>query len=130
MIMLTRGLKRLVAKIGIAALLFMQLAVAAYACPTLVGSNASMTVAMDSYSPMQDCEKQNEPNLNLCLQHCQADSQSVQTTPYASIPAIAPLVVAIVAPVEQSFTPTVIDGSLPYRQTSPPPLIRFGVLRI
>lgn len=131
--MFTRALKRLIAKIGIAAVLFTQLAVAAYACPILVGADNSTPVAMAETmdAGMPGCEQVDTDNPNLCLQHCQADSQSVQTTPQVSIPPVVMMPIAIIEPVQlvtslgTTRLPTFLE-----RETSPPRLIRFGVLRI
>jgi len=131
--MFTRALKRLIAKIGIVAVLFTQLAVAAYACPALMGMDDSMPVAMADTmdAGMSGCEQIDTDNANLCLQHCQAGSQSVQTTPQVSIPPVLMMPLAIIEPVQpvSSLQKAVLPDFLE-RETSPPRLIRFGVLRI
>ena len=132
--MINPTLKRLIAKIGIAALLFTQLAVAAYACPvSSTQERAPATVAGDMHAAMPGCHKQeqDDANLNLCLQHCQAGSQSVQTTPQVSVPTIAAMPMAVIEPVQVETTPGItVVSVLPERATSPPPLIRFRFLRI
>jgi hypothetical protein len=129
--MLTLTLRRLIAKTSIAALLFTQMAVAAYACPLSVHENAPAMMEGDMHAAMPDCHKQDDKNLNLCLQHCQAGNQTVQTTPQVSVPAMATMPLAVVEPVQlyASLGVTVISA-LPERATSPPPLIRFRFLRI
>ena len=131
--MSNRAFHRLIAKVGIAAVLFAQLAVAAYACPVLTGTSDAVTavVANDARNAMPGCSEMDTGNANLCLQHCQAGDQSVQTTPHAPLPAIALVPLAVVAQLEPPFARGI--GALSARmerQTSPPPLIRFGVLRI
>lgn len=131
--MFTRSLKRLIARIGIAVVLFTQLAVAAYACPTLVGvdDSAPVAVADTMDAGMPGCEQLDTDNPNLCLQHCQAGSQSVQTTPQVSVPPVVMMPLAIIEPVQpvSSLQNAVLPVFLE-RETSPPRLIRFGVLRI
>ena len=131
--MFTLLMKRLIAKIGIAAVLFTQLAVAAYACPALMGMDDSMRVAMADTmdAGMPGCEQVDTDNPNLCLQHCQAGSQSLQTTPQVSIPSVVMVPLAIIEPVQpvSSLQNAVLPVFLE-RETSPSRLIRFGVLRI
>jgi hypothetical protein len=128
-----KALRRLVAKIGIVAMLFAQLAVAAYACAAPAGSANSMRAVMaDEMSvAMPDCDQLDAANPNLCLQYCQAGNQSVQTSPQVSVPVIAVFFLAIVEPVQPAFTPGRIASSIfMARVTSPPPWVLFGVLRI
>ena len=132
--MLTHRLKRLLAQTGIAALLFAQLAVAAYACPA-PGNPAPMinaTLSNDLHAAMPGCEMRDAGNPNLCLQHCLAGDQSVrafQQVPFADFAAISTS--GIVVPVQLNADRGIIAlSTLPEHATSPPPLIRFGVLRI
>ena len=125
---------RLIAKTCIAAVLFAQLAVAAYACPAVEGPAiifAAITIG-DMHAAMPGCEMTDIGNPNLCLQHCQAGDQSVQTLPHVEIPAFAAIpTLAVIDPLELNSNPGItILSRLPERETSPPPLIRFGVLRI
>jgi len=125
--MLTLTLRRLIAKTGIAALLFTQLAVAAYGCP-VSAPNESKPAAMadDIHAAMPECEKHDGSNSNLCLQHCQAGSQSVQTTPQLNVPAFALIPVIVMAPVQPvSNLGITVPSALLTRETSPPLLIRF-----
>jgi hypothetical protein len=132
--MINPTLRRLIAKIGIAALLFTQMAVAAYACPvSSTHERAPATMAGDMHAAMPGCHKQeqDDSNLNLCLQHCQAGSQSVQTTPQVSVPAMATMPLAIIEPAQLESTLGITGlSALHERATSPPPLIRFRFLRI
>ena len=129
-----RAFHRLVAKIGIAVVLFAQLAVAAYACPALTAPDHSMAAAMadDMHAAMPGCEKEVDAgNPNLCSQHCQAGSQSAQTAPQLPIPPAATMPLTIVEPVQPVAGLGITAlRALPERETSPPPLIRFRVLRI
>ena len=132
--MITRALQRLTARLGIAALLFAQLAVAAYACPTVLnpGEIAAVLTAADMHAAMPDCEESSGGNPNLCLQYLQADSQSVQTATQDPVPPA--IVVAFAAPLRTGdgsghLAPPALPVELA-RSTSPPPLLRFGFLRI
>jgi hypothetical protein len=131
--MFTNFTKRLVAGIGIAALLFAQMALAAYACPVTAGpvemSHAAM--ADDAHGAMPGCDESGPDGAGLCLQHCQASGWSVQPTPQPPVTAVALLPVMFIEP-----TPLACDIAPPAlatlfeRATSPPPLLRFCVLRI
>jgi hypothetical protein len=133
--MFTQTFKRLLAKSVIAAVLFTQLAVAAYACPAVEGPAAVIAtmIADDAmHAAMPGCEMGDNDNPNLCLQHCQAGDQSVQTLPHVPVPAFAAVPTHIaIEPVQVFAGPGIsVALALPDRVTSPPPLVRFGVLRI
>ena len=132
--MFTRSLKRIVAQVSIAAVLFTQLAVAAYACPVMTGpaNVIAATIVDDTHAGMPGCEMPDAGNPNLCLQHCQAGNQSVQTLPHVEVPAFAAFPTpALIEPAPLEADPPVVTlAALPLHETSPPPLIRFGVLRI
>jgi hypothetical protein len=117
-----------VAWLCLSALLFLQLAVAAYACPapTDRGSSISAAVVVD----VSPCQEMDQERPKLCEQHCVQDSQSVDTQPHSAVSApLLPLLTVVVqsdlyfaiGPNVHGASPTVVD---------PPPLVRFGVLRI
>ncbi len=103
---------------ALVALLFAQLAVAAYACPRL---SAPETVAS-----MPDCD---EPmNANLCASHCDYGSTSLDSTKAkVSLPALTAFSSHIVVTVAVTSTPRL---ALPARVATGPPVPRFTVLRI
>lgn len=133
---MTRALRRFVAKLGIAALLFMQFAVAAYACPGVADSAGSpmvMVMTMDDAAeamPQGDCAMADPSAPNLCAQHCQQDSQAGgQASPplvfAVDLPLLAVLpVVAVAAPLAPAVSPEFLAQA-----TAPPPFIRFGAFR-
>ena len=134
--MFTQTFKRLIAKTAVAAVMFAQLAIAAYACPA-IGGPASVIAAVASAEAMQaampGCDMRNsDSNPNLCLQHCQAGDQSVQTlSPVAVLAFAAVSTLTIFEPVLAQAGPGIaLLSAWPHHATSPPPLIRFGVLRI
>jgi hypothetical protein len=131
--MFTHSTKRLVARIGIAALLFAQTALAAYACPVIAGAveMSHAAIADDAHTAMPGCDESNSDGSSLCLQHCQASGWSVQPTPQPPVETIALLPVVFIEPTPpaREFAPTTLAALLE-RATSPPPLLRFCVLRI
>jgi hypothetical protein len=127
------ALKHLIAKIGIAAVLFAQLALAAHACTTMndPASGLRLAMASDMHAAMPGCPMAGDENPNLCLQHCTAGNQSVQNSSHVPVPAITSMVILTLAPVqtEPGAGITALSAVLE-RETSPPPLVRFHVLRI
>lgn len=131
-IMITRTSKLFAAIIGIAAVLFTQMAVAAHACTVTTAPIDFTHVSMDDApaTTATCCDEPATGNVNLCIQHCQAGSQSVQTTPL-QLPAAAIMPAAIVEPTMPACARDVPILSVTLvRTTSPPPLLRFGFLRI
>ncbi|WP_076600652.1 hypothetical protein [Aromatoleum tolulyticum] len=129
---MTRAFRRFIARLGIAALLFMQLAVAAYACPGVADSSRSPMV-MDSAvetMPTGDCAMLDQSAPTLCDQHCQQDGQAAG---HASPPMFAAdLPLLVVLPVVQACPPPVaFDVSREFltHATAPPPAIGFGAFR-
>ena len=128
---LTRTLRRVIAETSVAAVLFAQLAVAAYACPNIEGPAA--VIAAASAQAMPDCDMGNSAsNSNLCLQHCQAGEQSVETQPHVAVPAFAAIsIVVLCEPVVPRAGFGITHISAWFRHAAlPPPLSRSGVLRI
>lgn len=134
--MFTRELKRLVARTSIAALLFTQMAVAAYACPVIDGPAnviAAAVAGAEMQAAMPGCDMRDSEiaNPNLCLQHCQAGEQAVQTQAHVEVPAFASIsTVLVVAPAPPQYSSGITVASVLPEHATPPPLIRFGVLRI
>jgi hypothetical protein len=95
--------------------------------------NIVAAVAADEmHAAMPNCETSDTGNPNLCLQHCQAGDQSVQTLPHVEVPAFAAISTLVVSEPEQlaPITGITVLYALPERETSPPSLVRFRVLRI
>src|SRR4051812_33017141 len=124
--MLTRTLKRLVAKISIVAVLLTQFALASYACPMPPsGGPASAGVMADNmHAGMADCDNGVKNDPNMCLQHCHPANQSVQTHNHVSVPAVTATASLAVVAFEQltSELPRRIVVPSQERETSPPPL--------
>ena len=132
--MITRTFKRLIARVAIAAVLFTQLAVAAYACPALTGElgSAPVAVASNQHAGMTGgCQEVDADNSNICQQHCLAGNQSVQAAPHLNIPPVAMMSIGVVdlGQPASALGVTVLPVLLE-RITAPPPSIRFRVFRI
>jgi len=133
--MFRQTFKRIIARMSVAAVLFTQLAVAAYACPAVEGPAAVIAAASADAmrAAMPGCEMNDSTGSpNLCLQHCQAGDQSVQTLPQLAVPAFAAasLVVVFEPALSEAGRGNAPLSASPAYAASPPPLIRFGVLRI
>lgn len=139
--MLSQTLKRLIARGAIFTLLFTQLAVAAFACPAINGAAGLVAaIAADDalHSAMPGCEMNSSgqddrmSNANLCLQHCQSGEQSVQTLPHVAVPPLAAIPSLTVE--EPTLVATddavLISTAWAVPVPLPPPLARFGALRI
>lgn len=137
--MFSQTFRRLIAQTAVTVVLFAQLAVAAYACPAIDGpagviaaANAeAMQAAVHAAMPGCDMGK-SDSNPNLCLQHCQAGDQSVQTLPHIGVPPLAAVpALAVLEPVlTQTGIAVALKTTWSIQVPLPPPLIRFGVLRI
>ena len=124
-----RVTRKNIAWLCVGALLFMQLAVAAYACPTQKYSGAP---AMEAVVPTgEPCQGTDPEFPKLCEQHCVYASQSVGTQPQTGMDAPVLPIVAIID--HWNLDRPVKSTALRVRLTiavDPPPLVRFGVLRI
>jgi hypothetical protein len=121
--MQTRAVRRAIARLMLATLLFGQAALAIAACDWLVRSPAQVFAAAETPS----CHEAPAKNGNLCLAHCLSDDQS-SSTPQLPVGAL-PTTVYFSVPVAPA-------GFLPSRASwfelpppGPPPNIRFVVFR-
>jgi hypothetical protein len=125
-----RLMRKLVACLGIAALLLMQLAVSAYSCPMQQGQS---TYATDSEVQGDPCSDDADAPKSLCIYHCQQGKQSLDK-PQA--PGIAPVIAMgyTMALADTHFVaspaPWVQRPHLLARETEPPLSIRNCCLRI
>ena len=121
---MTRLARRIAACFTIAALAFAQMAVSAYACP----KDMTEGVQHAGVEAANDCGMPAAPSL--CERHCDYNASAVQSSP---APLIAADLVALPWRVEPfvalPFSTSVRERLLPAR-IEPPPLVRFGVLRI
>jgi hypothetical protein len=134
--MATQMINRAIAICSIAILLFAQMAAAAYACTGTNGAaafGAAVAAEAAMHQAMPGCEMaKGNQNLNLCLQHCQAGDQSVQTLPHVHVPALAAFPSLIIVEFVSALTSGELQRSTAWSVVVPlpPPLARFGVLRI
>lgn len=127
-----RACRRLVAKLLIATLLFLQLAVAAYACPSFnPDAGMAMSAAMADDMPMDGCTMSDQVQPNLCSQHCQQDSQALDQSPPAALAIpVLPLLAVVSAEPRPRSAASADPREFLARATAPPPAIRFCVFRI
>ena len=126
---MNRVRRKIVAWFGVGALLFMQFAVAAYACsaPNSGSSQASSAAALSQHP----CESSDQELPNLCEQHCLQSSQTVDTQPHSTVTQPALPLLAVLSGVG-SHIKAKRDPHRLWLATGvdPPPLVRFCVLRI
>src|SRR3982751_1197203 len=125
-----RALRRVTARLAIFLLFFTQMAVAAYACPLAPGNDGrSLDVAAMAGMPA-NCEMLDSNNANLCQQHCEVGNQTATATAYV-LPMAVPVLLTVAEPLEPVSALRVAALPVPReRETGPPPLILFSVLRI
>ena len=129
----SRSSKRFVARLLLAALLFMQMAVAAYACPGLpsaMGSAVSVSEAAQMPADCAQMEQLDRATLNLCVAHCQDGQQSYD---HQHGPSVPPAVLAVLYISLPDFGATASTGhtsACNTAATSPPHAILHCCFRI
>lgn len=121
---LRRSHRLVAALIALASLLFMQLAVAAYACPMPPHETAA---------PMADCAGMDGMNASLCQAHAQPVKQSLDKAPTPAVqPFVASAVLAEVAGLDQLMprSASVAPRSIPAAGAAPPISILHCCFRI
>lgn len=128
---MSRLSRRIIASICFGALLFLQLVVAAYACVTPRQADTEPAALAADTAAHEPCEPNGEGPSKLCEQHCLQASQSVDTQPQ-SVPASPVLLLIRVAVPPDVHAPAKCDHQRAWLASAvdPPPLVRFGVLRI
>jgi hypothetical protein len=115
---MSRLTRRLAAGLALAALLFAQLGVAAYACPAANAPEASMPVP---------CVEMDMERANLCDRHCHGEQQATPAAPLP--PAFSAAFVAVLAPAAEA-SPLDVAPPGAARSISPPESIRHCRWRI
>lgn len=132
---LPRRYRILTALVALFGVLFMQLAVASYACPGLQGQGDLQAAAADE-SPMPlipSCDQPDPTHPALCKAHCQDGTASLDKPGAPTMPPAAVLVSTIVIPLAPLASASLRGpqpDSLLLRITSPPISIRHCCLRI
>lgn len=137
---LSRPSRLIAAAITLFSLLFMQLAVAAYACPALSvehgGAVASTFASMSAYAApdeMPGCHEMDPVQPSLCDAYHQADSPSLDKP---AVPPLAPFLAVgfglPLLPLDAVYQPHSISAHLPFltRTTAPSLAIRHCCYRI
>jgi hypothetical protein len=126
---MSRNRRKPLAWLCLSALLFLQLAVAAYACPMLVNEGGA---SVHADAAMPSCPGMDDQVSKLCEQHCVVDAQSVDTQPHSTVNAPVVPLMTVQAPsdLRLSSSGRAIRGASFPTAFDPPPLVRFGVLRI
>lgn len=132
---LPRKHRILTALIALFGMLFMQLAVAAYACPGLAGSADSQAAvaAGAPASSMPGCDQPDPAKPALCHAHCQDGKSSLDKPEMPVVSPAAVIVSAILTPLDP-LAPACLPGAEPpsflQRSTAPPISIRNCCFRI
>ena len=125
-----RALKHWICRLMVGVILFAQMSVAAYACPSNMVSGNATADAITAMGAMVDCEQMGEgmgrhldqANPGLCAEHChptqQSDHTQVPTVPAALLIALYTVALTVDAPGPDGLAPTA-DSRL---HTAPPPL--------
>lgn len=130
---LNRIMRKWIALLGVSAILFAQIAVAAYACPAFASSQVNEQVtAMDMSNTEAPCAEMDVKQANLCVEHCQYGQQSLDhpVTPVVFAVADLPYVLARLG------DPVVVESTQQYAQslltrtTAPPLSVRNCCFRI
>ncbi len=120
---MNRFWKRVGGWAGIAALVFAQLAVSAYACPK------APVEAFQSDAVEAPCHQVDRGNANLCQKHCHDSQQSQNPSPSVSDTFVPAFVVNVSLGASCASSSSVDDPALVHA-TSPPASIRNCCLRI
>lgn len=117
--------------VALISMLFMQLAVAAYACPAQEISQAIETV--QAMADMPDCSEMDAEQPNLCQAHEQAGNQSLDKPSLPDITALSTGILAVALYVIEHEGDTAFKPISPpnlAKSTSPPVAIRNCCFRI
>jgi hypothetical protein len=128
---LTRKNRLITALYTLLSLLFMQLAVSAYACSGVPSNDMGGSVQSMSGMDQTGCQKLNQDQGNLCKSHCEKSSQSVDSVSHATPDAPA-LPLLTVTPRLDAHLPSAsgLQGAQFAAIPAQPPSLRFCVLRI
>ena len=125
-----RALKHWICRLMVGVILFAQMSVAAYACPSNMVSGNATADAITAMGAMVDCEQMGEgmgrhldqANPGLCAEHChptqQSDHTQAPTVPAALLIALYTVTLTVDASRPDGLAPTA-DSRL---HAAPPPL--------
>lgn len=128
---LTRKNRLVTALYTLFSLLFMQLAVSAYACQGVPTGQADISTQSMAAMDGQDCQKMEQDHSNVCKSHCEKSSQSVDSVSHATPDAPVLPLLAVTSKLDAHRSSTsALHGALFAGIAAPPPSLRFSVLRI
>jgi hypothetical protein len=134
---LPKHLRFIAALLAMVSVLFSQLAVAAYVCPSVADGQGqpslAMMQAMSEHHGASDCEDMDDTQSSLCRTHCQGDNQTVERPQPPNVsPSIAVILVPEVGSSDVAYRPIQTQAvSFWLTRTSSPPLsIRNCCFRI
>lgn len=128
---LTRKHRLVAALYTLFSLLFMQLAVAAYACQGVPAGQMDGGIASMASMDGQGCQPPDQASGNLCKSHCEKSSQSVDSLPHTMPDApVLPLLAVTSTFDSHLLAASGLHGDQFATVTDPPPALRFCVLRI
>ena len=133
-----RALKHWICRLMVGVILFAQMSVAAYACPSNMTSGNAPADAMTRTDAMVDCDQMggqigkgvdegmgrhlDQANPGLCAEHCHPTQQSDQT----QVPTVPVMLMIALYAVTQMVGASAPDGLMPTAdsrlQAAPPPL--------
>jgi hypothetical protein len=129
---LTRSHRWLTALMALCSMLFMQLAVSAYACPTQVAGVTEVMAAAHQRMAMPDCTGMDEQQPVLCAAHANPGQPSLDKP---DLPTISPFIPSTLSVTVIPLTPVVHAGLPPpgdrllTRATAPPLAIQHCCFR-
>ena len=131
---ISRRSRLVAAVIALLGMLFMQLAVASYACPTTPGPDVSTMVMHNAAdADMPGCAGMDTEQPSLCHPHFQTGTQSLDKPDLPQVqPFVAVGLTMVVLPMKPAVPDAVIGavGNLTGRTTAPPLAIRNCCFRI
>jgi hypothetical protein len=135
---LTRKIRLAAALYALVSVLFMQLAVAAHACPAGPAGNGGTAVnAMAAMNDKADdnaaphCQTPGFEQASLCKSHCEKAAQSIGAASHATPDAPVLPLLAMVSPMDvHGLSVNFLADAWSAGISDPPPTLRFCVLRI
>lgn len=132
----SRQFRFVAALITLFSMLFMQLAVASYACPRMMMEASDGTIAMSNDSTdqgMVGCRGMDETQSSLCHAHDQVGNQSLDKPDLPQVQAFLAVGLALpLIPIDVTYRPpsTLLEAVHLARSTAPPLAIRNCCFRI
>ena len=125
---MSRIARKLVGLLGIAAILFSQLAVSAYACPLQAIAGDDVAAVTQLASDSADLRDTNSPAL--CQKHCENGQQNINDTQQPPIVSLSPTIAVTVINTGSTSVATPPPAPSLLRATSPPLAISNCCFRI